>query len=160
MPKAMPIAEMFVPALTKSASRAPPRAFAAATSGASLAAKFPTECTQAQCRSMYNPPHSRSDPIVAIGIARLAERTCDPGTGTISKPCIENTIKSTARDQDADTAGGAEVAAARPTHRNVPSKSNRGSSLSTVSDDQTHALGFNPAATTAAKSSATTTEKG
>src|SRR6188768_1205048 len=162
MPKAMPMAEILVPALTNWASWPPPRAPAAAINGASLAAKSPTERTHTQCSSMYSAAHSTSEPIVAIGMARFAERTCEPGTGTISKPCIENTIKSTARDHDTTGASpGGDVGAARPplTKTATTTSASSGSSLSTVSDDQTQALGFKPAPTTTANANAANKEK-
>src|SRR6478735_517920 len=160
MPKAMPTAETLVPRLTSAAKRKPPWARAAAISGASLEARSPSERRHAQWISMYNPAHSTSDPMVAIGIARRAERTCEPGTGTISKPCIENTINSTARDH-AGTVGGSEaddIADTGATHANTATSSSRGSSLSTVRDDQTHALGFKPAPTMPANSMAESSE--
>src|SRR6188768_1070849 len=160
MPKAMPSAEILVPRPTSAASRKPPKLRAASTSGALLSARSPTERTHAQWISMYSPAHSTSDPSVAIGMARFGERTCEPGSGTISKPCIANTIKSTARDQEgAASSGGAGVGASRPPARNTLTSSSKGSSLSTVSDDQTQALGFKPAPTMAANNRAANKEK-
>src|SRR6478609_11369201 len=108
---------------------------------------------------MYNPAHDTSEPMVAIGIALRADRTCDPGTGTISKPCMGNTISSTARDHDGTAFNGVAVAVPPPPiAKNTPTSNSNGSSLSTVSDDQTHALGLNPAPTTAANNIAASSE--
>src|SRR6478736_1605226 len=107
---------------------------------------------------MYNPAHSASEPMVAIGIARCADRTCDPGIGTISKPCIENTINSTARAQAGSQLGSTGGALSCLATENTSTSNTNGSNLSIVSDDQTHALGLNPAPTTAANNIAASNE--